>query len=107
MTSDNEKEKEATPSCSKRKTDQSIKLIDNKRKHMEKKLTSAQRDQILIADGAAEKKFRQDMLDAMNQSNDAFVTSMNTFTQTMQTSMAMLANALSGSLANNANSSRR
>ena len=47
------------------------------------------------------------MLDAMKQSNEAFANVMNTFTQTMQASMVMLANALSEGLARNSNSSRR
>ena len=44
------------------------KLIDNKRKHLEKTLSAAQRDQLLIKDSNEDFQFRKDLTKAMQQS---------------------------------------
>ena len=47
------------------------KLIDNKRKHLEKTLSAAQRDQLLIKDSNEDFQFRKDLTKAMQQSTEA------------------------------------
>ena len=70
------------------------KLIDNKRKHMERQLSSAQRDQLLMNEAKEDSKFKRDMAEAMRQSNETFATSM----QQMSTSIVQVAQSLSQSV---------
>ena len=48
------------------------KLIDSKRKHMERQLSAAQRDQILINESKEEAQFKKDIAEAIRQSNQTF-----------------------------------
>ena len=43
------------------------KLIDNKRKHMERQLSSAQRDQLLMNEAKEDSKFKRDMAEAIKR----------------------------------------
>ena len=45
------------------------KLIDNKRKHLERQLSASQRDQILINESREEAQFKKDIAEAIRQSN--------------------------------------
>ena len=45
------------------------KLIDNKRKHLERQLSASQRDQILINESKEEAQFKKDIAEAIRQSN--------------------------------------
>jgi molecular chaperone GrpE (heat shock protein) len=54
----------------KRKPDDAcIKLIDNKRKHMERTLSAAQRDQILMKESKEEMNFKKEMTEVMKESS--------------------------------------
>ena len=56
------------PLDNKRKAeDACIKLIDNKRKHMERTLNAAQRDQILLKESKEEMNFKKEMTDIMRE----------------------------------------
>ena len=51
----------------KRKSDESVvgKLIDYKRKHLERKLSSAQRDQLLLQEAKEDNKFRKELSESI------------------------------------------
>ena len=53
-------------------SDKTIKLVDNKRKHMERELSAAQRDKLLIDEAKEEKQFKKDMAQAMRDSMISF-----------------------------------
>jgi len=78
-----------------------VQLIDNKRKHMERQLSSAKRDQILIDEAREDNKSRKDLAESMLQSNQVFAQSMQAVSssmmciaQTMSRSFEMLSHAL-------------
>ena len=48
------------------------KLIDNKRKHLERNLSAAHRDQIFIKETKNDAEFRRDLAQAMRESNECF-----------------------------------
>ena len=53
-----------------------VHLIDNKRRHMERQLSSAKRDQILIDEAREDNNSRKELADTLLQSNQVFVESM-------------------------------
>ena len=61
------------------------KLIDEKRKHLEKSLLSKQRDQLLLREAQEDARFRKDLCVSICQSNDQFANAMkamsNSFVQ--------------------------
>ena len=64
-----------------------LKLIDNKRKHMERQFSASQRDELLMNESKEDSQFKKDIAEAIRQSNE-------TFAQFMQhTSMSMLQGA--------------
>ena len=48
------------------------KLIDNKRKHIEKSLSASQRDQLLLAEAKEDSEFCKDLAEAMQHSTVSF-----------------------------------
>ena len=57
----------------KRKSDNIIpKLIDNKRAHLEKKLSVSQRDSILLAEAQEDVALRREIINSINNSNEIF-----------------------------------
>ena len=50
-------------------------LIDNKRKHLERHLSLAQRDQLLMNELKEEALFRKDLTDGIRESNETFARS--------------------------------
>lgn len=62
------------PSIGKRKrTENPVpKLIDNKRKHLERQLSASQRDQILINESKEDSEFKKNIAEAIRQSNETF-----------------------------------
>ena len=64
-------------------------LIDNKRKHMERQLSAAQRDKLLMQESKEEKEFRKDLSSSLKESNNIFAESM----KAMSASMTCLINA--------------
>ena len=79
-------------SCQKRKAIPNAipNLIDNKRKHMERQLSAAQRDKSLMQDSREEKEFRQTLTRTLQESNANFAEAM----KAMSTSMVALSQSL-------------
>ena len=59
------------------------KLIDNKRKHLEKTLSAAQRDKLLLDEAKEDLKFRKDLSEAMTSSTESFSRAMEGISSTM------------------------
>ena len=70
-----------------------VQLIDNKRKLMERHLSSAKPDQILIDEAREDNKSRKDLAESMLQSNQVFAQSM----QAVSSSMMSIAQTISRS----------
>ena len=77
------------------------KLIDNKRRHLEKKLTSAQRDQKLLEAAKEDAIVRREMMDCFKESSvntahaiESMADTMKLLSQSISSGMALLANAL-------------
>ena len=68
--------------------------IDNKRKHLGRKLSAAQRDQILFKEAWDDAKFRKEMTEAMRESTKCFTQSIYTVSK----SMTVLGNSISHSI---------
>ena len=59
------------------------KLIDQNRKHQEKKLSAAKRDKLLFEEAKEEASFRRKLSNLFKQSNDKFSKAMNSFNKTV------------------------
>ena len=77
------------------------KLIDNKRKHLEKRLTAVQRDQKLLEATKEDTCLRKEMMDCFRESTSTTAKAIEQMSQTMKglsegtvQGMALLANAL-------------
>ena len=64
-------------------TDPIPRLIDNKRKHMERQLSAAQRDQLLLKESKEDSQFKKDMADAIIQSDQTFANAMQQMSQSI------------------------
>ena len=64
-----------TKSERKRKGENSVvpKLIDNKRKHLERNLSSPQRNQLLLKESMEDSKFCKELADSMRESTKSFL----------------------------------
>ena len=71
-------------------------LIDNKRKHLKRQLSVAERDKLLINEAKEEVMFRNEMTEAIKESNLTFMRAM----ETIGTSMTAVAQSLSKSIEN-------
>ena len=68
----------------KRKSESQVpKLIDNKRKHMQKTLSAAQRDQVLLNETKEDNQLRKDLAAAMRESTDSFAKALNGMSNSM------------------------
>ena len=69
----------------KRKVGGSIvpRLIDNKRKHLERNLSAAQRDQLFMKEMKNDAEFRKDLLQIVRESNDCFSNSVKEISKSM------------------------
>ena len=70
------------------------KLIDNKRKHLEKTLSAAQRDALLLTEAKEESKFRKDLADATREATSCFSSAL----KNVSSSMTQVGNGLSRSI---------
>ena len=59
------------------------KLIDNKRKHLERTLSARQRDALLLEEAKEDKTFRKDLTDALKDSTKCIADGFQGFTQAM------------------------
>ena len=83
------------PDSRKRKVESTVpKLIDNKRKNMERQLSAAQRDQLLLQESREDSQFKRDIAEAMRQSNQTFSNCM----QNMSTSLVQVAQSFTQSM---------
>ena len=73
-------------------------LIDNKRKHMERQLSAAQRDKLLMQESKEEKEFRKELSNSLKESNNIFAESM----KAMSTSMMALVSSMEKSFEHSA-----
>ena len=93
--SDEEPEPSASVSNGKRKSSSPIpKLIDDKRKHLERKLSAAQRDQLLLKEAKEDAQLKRDIAEAIHQSNESFSNSI----QQMSNSILQVAQGLTKSI---------
>ena len=69
-------------------------LIDNKRKHLERQLSAAQRDQLLLKESKEDSQFKKDMADAIKQSDQTFANAM----QQMSQSISQVAHGMTQSM---------
>ena len=69
---DEQSEAVSTNSANKRPASCVPQLIDNKRKHLEKALSSAQRDKMLLEEVKEDARFRKEMTDSMKESSTTF-----------------------------------
>ena len=60
-----------------------MKLIDEKRKHLQKKLCASDWDQILLSESREDSQFKQDLAEAIYQSNELFAQSSKELSQSM------------------------
>ena len=60
------------------------KLVDNKRKHLEKRLSASQRDAILLKEARDDAALRHDLIDAMEICNESFTEAMKDVGETMK-----------------------
>ena len=58
-------------------------LIDSKRKHLEKSLSAAQRDQLLLKEAKDDAQFRKDLAQAMRESTESFTSSIKDISKAM------------------------
>ena len=58
-------------------------LIDNKRKHLERNLSAAQRDQLFMKEMKNDAEFRKDLLQIVRESNDCFSNSVKEISKSM------------------------
>ena len=70
------------------------KLIDEKRKHLQKKLSAAERDRIFLDESREDAQFKRDLADAIRQSNEVFAKS----TSELSKSMAEMASGITASI---------
>ncbi len=70
------------------------KLIDRKRKNMERALSAAERDSLLMGDAKEDKRFRREMAEAMKASAASFSDALGTVSATMM----QISNSLSRSM---------
>ena len=63
---------EAAKVVQKRKINQIPHLIDNKRKHLEKTLSAAQQDKLLLNEAREDSTFRKNLVEATRQSTESF-----------------------------------
>ena len=95
LCSDEEPEQSASVSNGKRKSSSPIpKLIDDKRKHLERKLSAAQRDQLLLKEAKEDAQLKCDVAEAIRQSNESFSNSI----QQMSNSMLQVGQGLAKSI---------
>ena len=93
--SDEKPEQSASVSSGKRKSSSPIpKLVDDKRKHLERKLSAAQRDQLLLKEAKEDAQLKRDIAEAIRQSNESFSNSI----QQMSNSMLQVAQGLTKSI---------
>ena len=84
------------------------KLIDNKRRHLEKTLSAAQRDALFLNEAKEESKFRKDLTDATREATSCFSNALKEVSSSMQQvgnglsrSIEMMAQAVMAQTMNN------
>ena len=72
-----------SPSRGKRKANTVPKLVDYKRKHLEKTLSASQRDKLLIEESKEDAKFKNDLAEALRLSSESFAQSLEQVSKSM------------------------
>ena len=68
--------------------------MDNKRKHLEKNLSAAQRDKILLDEAREDALFRKDIAKAMEESNKTFSESVQKLSTSIETMSGCISNSI-------------
>ena len=75
--------KQSSSAKCKSEENQVPRLIDNKRKHLEKTFSVAQRDQLLLQEAKDDTKFRKTLAETLQESNRVFAESLHGTSQSM------------------------
>ena len=73
-----------TPASKRKPEDACVKLIDNKRKHMERTLSAAQRDQLILKESKEEMNFKKEMTEIMKESSKNTVNAISGMTTAIE-----------------------
>lgn len=82
------------PSPKRSRMDQVPRLVDEKRKHLERRLSAAQRDSLLMKEAKDDAHFKKDLCEAMRESTAAFAGSL----KEISTSMMNIGNGICKSI---------
>ena len=63
--------------------DHAAKLVDDKRKHLERRLSAAQRDALLMNEAKEDRAERKEFREMLKASNESFVTALNNMSESM------------------------
>ena len=74
----------STPASKRKPEDACVKLIDNKRKHMERTLSVAQQDQLFLKEGKEEMNFKKEMTEIMKESSKSTVNAISGMTTAIE-----------------------
>lgn len=65
--------------------DHAAKLVDEKRKHLERRLSAAQRDALLLNEAKEDRAERKEFREMLKASNESFITALNKMSESMRT----------------------
>lgn len=100
-----ESERAQTPQSETQSTkskDHAAILVDDKRKHLERRLSASQRDSLLLKEAKEDREERKEFREMMKNANDSFVHALDNMSQ----SMLSISNAIARSMEAFGNSSR-
>ena len=64
--------------------DHAAKLVDDKRKHLERRLSAAQRDALLINEAKEDRAERKEFREMLKASNESFISALNNMSESMR-----------------------
>ena len=64
--------------------DHAAKLVDEKRKHLERRLSAAQRDALLLNEAKEDRAERKEFREMLKASNESFITALNNMSESMR-----------------------
>ena len=64
--------------------DHAAKLVDDKRKHLERRLSAAQRDALLMNEAKEDRAERREFREMLKASNESFITALNNMSESMR-----------------------
>ena len=85
---------DATGTGNKSFSDNISKLVDEKRKHLERPLSASQRDELLLKEAKEDRLERKELRDMLKLSNDSLANAMNNMSQSMMQISSSLAKSM-------------